>query len=263
LRSSTQIVLAIAILLASIRVFFIYSGRHEATNVTTSNQPLLRREMQADDYVVPSRSHAYDLESAKELVGKQVWVKDIKEWPYYRYDGRKGDLAKAAGTLTPLDHYQIDSVISQNDVRTGRGGSGPHVIAKQLLAVLKPSGNGSPLATSIGTFNQDGYSIFVNEVFYFEDPHQLYKHWPAETWAAIDRHELAVGMSALQAGFAAGAPAEVLSGDDKNSTVRFSNRGKPVEVTFVNGRITKIVPSSKPDVKTNVDVKEKTQAAQR
>src|SRR6266404_6334357 len=199
-KSGLQIAIAVAIFLAGLRVFFIYRSRHETTNVT-SNQPLLRREMQADDYVVPSRSHADDLQSAKELVGKQVWTKNVKDWPYYRSDGKKADIAKPAGSLVPLDHFQIEDVISQTDPRANRqkgASSQPHVVAKQLLAVLKPSGDGAKVATSIGTFNQDGYTILVNELFYFEDPHQLYKHWPAETWAAIDKHELLVGMSALQ-----------------------------------------------------------------
>ena len=249
-RSSAQVVIAIAILLAGLRVFLIYRSRNETTAVT-SNQPLLRREMQADDYVVPSRSHAYDQESAKELKGKQVWAKNVKDWPYYRYHGQRADLAKPAGSLAPLDHFQIEDVVSQTDPRANRqtGGAGPHVIAKQLLAVLKPSGVGAKVATSIGTFNQDGYTIEVNELFYFEDPHQLYKHWPAETWAAIDKHQLLVGMSALQAGFAVGAVDEVLSGDDKNSTVLFSSQGKPAEVTFVDGRIAKIVPTAEPKQK--------------
>src|SRR4029077_18237783 len=108
-------------------------SRHDTIPIT-SNQPLLRHEMQADDYVVPSRSHAYDLKSAKELVGKQVWVKDIKDWPYYRYDGRKAELAKPVGPLVPLDHFQIEDVIMQTDTRSNakKGASGePRVIAKR------------------------------------------------------------------------------------------------------------------------------------
>src|SRR5437763_16393168 len=110
-KSGLQIAIAVAIILAGLRVWLIYRSRHETTNVT-SNQPLLRREMQADDYVVPSRSHAYDLQSAKELVGKQVWVKNIKDWPSYRSDGKKADLTKPSGSLVPLDHFQIEDVIS-------------------------------------------------------------------------------------------------------------------------------------------------------
>jgi len=50
-------------------------------------------------------------------------------------------------------------------------------------------------------------------MFFFEDPHQLYKHWPAETWSAIDQHQAKQGMSELQAAFALGANISSGEGD--------------------------------------------------
>src|SRR5438270_6079739 len=120
-KSGLQIAIASAILLAGLRVFLIYRSRNEATNVTNNNQPLLRREMQADDYVVPTKSHAYDLESARELIGKQVWAKNVKDWQVYPCDGHKAYLTKPVGSLTPLEHFEIAEVISQTDPRANRG----------------------------------------------------------------------------------------------------------------------------------------------
>ncbi len=77
-------------------------------------------------------------------------------------------------------------------------------------------------------------------MFYVEDPHDLYKHWPADVWQAIGQHEVKPGMDELQADFAVGmgVPDAGASSDEK--TVRYPNGGKPLVVNYSGGKATEI-----------------------
>jgi hypothetical protein len=83
-----------------------------------------------------------------------------------------------------------------------------------------------------------------DDMLFIEDPHQLYKHWPADVWSAIDQHQVKPGMNDLQADFAAGMGVPEPGGDDDNKTVNYPNGGKPLSVTYRNGKITDIKPGT-------------------
>ena len=42
-------------------------------------------------------------------------------------------------------------------------------------------------AVPIGSETDDTYRIYSDEMFFVQDPHELYKHWPADVWEAIDQ----------------------------------------------------------------------------
>jgi hypothetical protein len=110
------------------------------------------------------------------------------------------------------------------------------------MAVFEKPGEQGSFATTIGSNTGDDYTFTTNDMFFFEDPHQLYKHWPAETWSAIDRHQAIQGMSELQAAFALGANISSGEGDYGNRTIEFVNAGKPVTVVFEKNKATSVTP---------------------
>ena len=73
---------------------------------------------------------------------------------------------------------------------------------KQVLAVF--SLDGKSYAVPIGADKGGDFKLRADDVFFIEDPHELYKHWPAEVWQKIDAHEVQNGMSELQVSFAIG-----------------------------------------------------------
>jgi hypothetical protein len=77
-------------------------------------------------------------------------------------------------------------------------------------------------------------------MFYVQDPHELYKFWPADVWQAIEHHEIKPGMDELQSVFAVGmgVPDAGASSDDK--TVRYPNGGKPLVVNYQGGKVREI-----------------------
>ena len=62
-------------------------------------------------------------------------------------------------------------------------------------------------------------------MLYIEDPHELYKHWPADVWDAIERHEVKPGMNEIQADFAVGMGIPQRSDDPTVKTVNYPNGG--------------------------------------
>ncbi len=210
--------------------FMLYERRD--TNVPQKKQTTYSTNL--DDYVAPRQIVPYNVESAKkELAGKAVWVRSGNQIPYYHYDapGHTVNFKHEAGLLPPLDKLQVQDVVLQK-VPTSLKPGQVSVVQKQIMTIFERPGEPGSYAVSIGLNTGDDYTFSVNEIFYYEDPHELYKHWPADVWSAIARHEATQGMNELQATFALGANISVSPGDYGSRTVEYANAGKPVTVTF-------------------------------
>ncbi|HEY6307023.1 MAG TPA: hypothetical protein VI488_11270 [Candidatus Angelobacter sp.] len=199
-----------------------------------------------DDYVTPHRIVPYDLKSAvKELAGKTVWVRNGNSVPYYRYhpQTRSVEFAPKAGLLPPLDKLQVTDVIPQRAPVSLAPGQ-VAVVRKQVMAIFEESGRPGLCAVSIGTNMGDDFTFNVNEIFYYEDPHDLYKHWPPDVWHAIDQHQVQKGMNELQVSFALGSMVGASPGDYGNRWAQYRNDGELVTVTFEKNRVVEIVGPS-------------------
>ncbi|HET9837906.1 MAG TPA: hypothetical protein VFR84_06700 [Candidatus Angelobacter sp.] len=197
-----------------------------------------------DDYVSPRKIVPYDLNSAKkELDGKAVWVKSGNNVPYFRYNAsaHSVNFSRQVALLPPLAKLQVkDVVLARKPVVLKPGEVA--VVKRDVMAVFEKAGEPGLYATSIGTNQGDDFDFFVNELLFYEDPHELYKHWPPEIWSAIDGHKAIVGMSELQAGFALGTSGAADSDKYGDRTVEFSNAGSPVTVTFEKNKAVQVTP---------------------
>ena len=54
---------------------------------------------------------------------------------------------------------------------------------RQVMAVFKK--DGKSYAFSIGSIKEDNYKFYSDDMLFIQDPHELYKHWPAEVWEAM------------------------------------------------------------------------------
>ena len=242
-RKRLQIVLIVGILLVVARTAYIFYERRQP--VPQPKQETYSSNL--DDYVTPPKIFPYDLKSAnKELDRKTVWVKAGNAVPYYRYStaSHTAEVKHQAGVLPPLEKLGIKDVILQKMPASVKEGQ-VAVVRKQVFAVFDVPGEQGTFASSIGTSMGDDFNFTANDVFFFADPHQLYKHWPPDIWKAVDEHQAKVGMNELQAGFALGTSANVSSGDYGNRTVEYTNNGNPVKVTFENNRAVSVEPEKK------------------
>src|SRR5689334_4878717 len=114
-RKRIQIFLLVLVVAAGIRLFMIYRERHSAG--ANPNNAAAARPLSADMYVVPHKVHAYDLKSARYLVGKTVWVQAGNQMLYFPYDPAKhrADFNHPLGLLPPLDKLNVKEVITQAD----------------------------------------------------------------------------------------------------------------------------------------------------
>ncbi len=110
------------------------------------------------------------------------------------------------------------------------------------MVAFEKAGEPGLYAASIGTNTGDDYTFTANDLLFFDDPHEIYKHWPPEIWSAIDKHEGALGMSELQASFAFGAAGSSDSEKYGDRTIEFENGSKPMTVTFEKNKAVKVTP---------------------
>src|SRR5271168_3705838 len=226
-----QIALALAVVVAGLRAGYILYGRQE-DHVAELKQEQAKKAgySNADYYVVPKKLYPYDVKSAQQLTQQPVWVKEGYKYTYYRYVPvvKTVDFAHEAGLLGPIERVDIKDVMAV----AAPGGR------RQMVATFEKDGHS--YAVPIG-FESDGqYKIYSDEMFYVEDPHQLYKHWSADVWQAVSQHEVKPGMNELQADFAVGMGVPDAGSSSEEKTVRYPNGGKPVVVIFRDGKAAEI-----------------------
>jgi hypothetical protein len=116
---------------------------------------------------------------------------------------------------------------------------------KQVLLAFTLPQSSSPTveyAVPVGYKEGGSYTFSVDEIFFYDDPHELYKHWGPETWKAIDEHRVILGMNERQVQMALGQVSKSTSNDYGNRMVVFANLGKPFAVTFVKNHVTAFRP---------------------
>ena len=232
-RKKLQAFLAIAIVAAGVRVLLIYRGRHAHSAKTGASQAT---PLKAEYYVTPKKLYPYDLKSAHQLTQQPVWIKEGYRYTYYPYDSahHRADLDHQAGLLGPIEKLNLKDVVAQT--LPGSGGR------KQVLAIFEK--DGKTCAVPIGTFRDGSYQIYSDEMFFIQDPRQLYEAWPPDVWDAIAHHQVKQGMDELQATFAIGMGVPERSDDPAVKTVNYPNGGKPLVVTYREGKAAEIKPAS-------------------
>jgi hypothetical protein len=229
-----QIFLVVAIVLAGGRAAYIVYERHEA--MKEDAKPRQETTLKADYYVTPKKLHAYDLKSARQFTEQPVWVKYGYQLTYYPYDMQRHKTAfgHEAGTLLPLQKLAIQDVVT--DAAPQAPGN------KQVLACF--SLDGKTYAVPIGAEKGGDFKLRADDIFFIEDPHDLYRHWPADVWKKIDAHEVQAGMSELQASFAIGMGIPEGSGDYGSRTLHYANGGNPLVITYQNDKAVEIKAGS-------------------
>jgi len=231
-KQKIQLFLVLAMVVSAARVAWIFHERHqEATIPAKQEAPPLN----PDYYVTPKKLYPYDFKTAKQqLMQQPAWVKVGYFYSYYPYDlgTHRADLAHPAGKLLPIQKLEVKDVFQQ-----------PSPGGERQVMVVFPQ-DGKHYATAVGNEKDGDYKFYCNDMLFFEDPHVLYKHWPADVWQAIDQHQVKPGMSELQADFAIGVGLLEGGGDDTDKTLEYPDGGKPLQVSYHNGKAIKVKPGT-------------------
>lgn len=160
-----QALLKLGLVATGVYLAFVYYDRWSSRlPVEERREQLLKNP---DYYIFPPRSHVTDLSSARKLVGKPLWVKEGYRWTYEPNDE----------PLRPLEKI-VPAAVRQ------RGGE----------VVIDFEKDGKKATMAIGS--RAGF--MVDELFFIEDPREIFKHWTAADWEKIDARKVEPGMTEYQ-----------------------------------------------------------------
>jgi hypothetical protein len=211
---------------------------HRRNQPVVAPQHQTERALTQDEMVQPRKLFIDDLKSARDLIGKPVWVQAGYAMDYYPYTAHHIDFAKKAGVLPGAQRLDVKDVITQKlpadvDTRIPRGD-------KQAFAVFTLPGDDKEYATAIGYIQGSDSTYYCDNVFYYDDPRTMYNFWQAPVWQAIDQHKAIAGMNELQTAMALGVMQQSDSSDYGNRTVAYDAGGTHWSVTFENDKATKV-----------------------
>jgi len=232
-KNKIQLALLIAFLLATARVGYIFYQRYQDRVREEQQKANAIGYSNPDYYVHPKKLYPYDLKTAKQLTQQPVWVKEGYRYTYYPYNPatKHVDFAHSAGLLGPIEKLAIKDVIMATPPSDKR---------KQMMATFEKDGQN--FAVPIGFEDEGEYKIYSDEMLFIEDPHVLYKHWPADVWQAVEQHQVKAGMNEMQADFAIGMGVPDPGDTSYEKTVHYPNGGKPLVVVYHDGKAAEITP---------------------
>lgn len=196
-----------------------------------------------DDLVFLKKKHPSDMSDLKDLYGKTVWVQAGGQMTYFPSTGHHADYSKPAGTLLGAEPLAIQDGFEQVAPKNAetRVPTGDRQV---LLAFTMPK---SPdpkkvYAVPVGVQQSNEFTFFTDDMFFYDDPHQLYNYWSPQIWQAIDSHQVIQGMNERQVGLSLGQMAKSESEEVGNRVVVFNNDNHPIAVTFVKNHVTAFHP---------------------
>lgn len=235
MRKFAAIFTLILLVAVAVRIGLIWHERQQANKPVVAETPSYTE----DQMVLPRRLHQTDVKDARELNGKRVWVQAA------------GQLNAFPATPTHMDYAHPGPLLlgaQALDVVNFIEGKAP---ASAYSRVPKGDGQvfmlfhfaadpGKLWGTPVGYKDGKFYTFYLDECFFYDDPHVLYKHWGADAWKAIDEHRVMKGMSERQAQLALGQVSKPGPGEAGNRTVVYDNDAKPVTMTFVKDKAVSI-----------------------
>lgn len=232
----------VLVLAVGVRVGLIYRERHAPDN---SVKAPAREVIPEDDLVFLKKKRPDSMKDIKELVGTTLWVSAGGQLEYYPGTGHAAQYNKSAGTLVGAEPIFVKDAIEQVAPKSATfripGGD------KQVLLVFTlPDATGADAtkqyAVPVGYREGGQYTFYTDEIFFYDDPHQLYKHWGPDIWKAVDAHQVILGMNERQVELSLGQVSKSTSNDYGNRMVVFANLGHPMAVTFVKNKVTAFRP---------------------
>jgi hypothetical protein len=223
----------VLVLAVGVRVGLIYRERNAPDKAL---KPAAREVIPEDDLVYLKQKHPSSLADVKELKGSTVWVSAGGQLEFYPYVGHTVQYGKSAGTLLGAEPLVVKDMVEQVAPKsaTFRIPAGD----KQVLMVFTRPDDAKEYSVPVGYRQGKDYTFYTDEILFYDDPHELYKHWGPEIWKAVDAHQVVLGMNERQVELSLGQVSKSTSQTYGNRMVVFANLGKPMAVTFVNNKVT-------------------------
>ena len=216
---------------------------HERNSGWAPATPDAQVAVDPDDLVFLKKERPSSLADVQQLNGTTVWMSAGGQMDYYPYAAHHADYSKTIGTLLGAEPLVIKDAFEQvapkaAPLRISRGD-------KQVLLAFtmpKSSDPAKEYAVPVGYKDGGDYTFYTDDIFFYVDPHDLYKHWGPQVWQAVDSHQVIMGMNERQVQLSLGQVFKSVSEKYGDRVSIFSNLGKPMAVTFVKNRVTAFRP---------------------
>jgi hypothetical protein len=225
------ITLLITLLIGGSYLFIVWR-RRQAPGVTSQNDA--RQTLSKDDLVVMREFFLNTFEATRRLEGTTVWMKNGYTMPYFPYTNGHVVFVKRVGVVPAAQRMEIKKIVKT---------AVPHGIedrmehgSRQAFAVFALQGNAALYAMPIGYMQDNQEAYYCDLIFYYDDPHTIYDHWPKEVWAAVDAHQVKPGMSEAETRMAIGQDLQTDGSKEGDRTVTYNQDGKHWIVTYAKNQ---------------------------
>jgi hypothetical protein len=224
----------VTLLIGGIYLAFVFHQRSQPG--VGHNQP--EQQLTADQIAVDRQEFPQHFNDVKELEGKSVWMRNGYSMPYYPYANGRVDWMKPAGLIPPAQRLDIKKAIKSAAPASVRDNIAHGT--QQVLVVFTLPNDKSQYATPVGVLEGQEEQYFDDLLFFYDDPHTIYAHWPKDVWAAVDAHLVKPGFSELQTRMAIGSKAQYDGHTEGDRSADYDVNGKHVKVTFSQDKATRI-----------------------
>lgn len=191
-----------------------------------------------DDLAVVRAFFPQHFEDLQRIEGTRVWMKSGYTMPYFPYEKGQVAFGKRVGLLLPAQPLDVKKIV-KSAVPAGVDDALEHG-TRQVFAVFELPGSTAQFATPIGAIEGSQEAFFTDLLFFYDDPHTIYDHWPKDVWAAVDAHQVKQGMSELETRMSIGTKMHPDGQKEGDRTVTYDQDGKHWTVTYVKNRATLI-----------------------
>jgi hypothetical protein len=177
-------------------------------------------------------------DDALKLQGTSVWMKNGYTMPCFPFEAGHIVFSRRIGLIPSAQQLDIKKVIkamppAQVDDGISHG-------TRQAFAVFALPHSPDLYATVIGAIDGSQEEYFCDVLFYYDDPHTIYDNWSKNIWAAVDAHQVILGMNELQTRMSIGQDQHVENAGEGTRTITYNQAGKKWTITFVDNKATKI-----------------------
>ena len=227
---------AIMLVIASIYIFTVWKKRQNPGVVNQGQE----QQLTSDDVAVVRREFPQHFDDLKDMEGKSVWMKNGYTIPYFPYAGGKVDFKKSVGLIPPDQKLNLKKAIKAAvpaDLDDGIS----HGTKQAMFVFTLPGDDKQEYATPVGAMDGDQEQYYEDMLYFYDDPHTIYTHWPKDVWAAVDAHQAKQGMNELQTRMALGEKVQTDTPQaEGNRTVTYTADGKKWTVTFQKNKATAV-----------------------
>jgi hypothetical protein len=229
------IVTLITLAIGGIYLISVWKHRQNPGVIPQDN---LRQTLSLDQLAVVREFFPMHFEQTLRLEGTTVWEKNGYAMPYFTYAGGEVQFAKRPGVIAAAQRMEVKKIVKAA-VPASVADKIEHG-SLQAFAVFALPGSEALYATPIGFMQGSTEAYYCDQLFYYDDPHTIYDHWPKDVWAAIDAHQVNPGMSELETRMSIGKDLQPDGDTEGERTVTYNQAGKRWTVTYVRNQATVI-----------------------